>query len=396
MPLKVGIVGAGRRVRDLYVPVLHALRDTFEVVGGVSRTRVSAERLAAMAGGRAYDSLPALRAERPDLLVVAVDAASNARVALEAIASGLPVLLETPIAADLPSGRRVVQAAARGGQPVGIAEQKPFLPWECFKRRLIDAGVIGRVTVVENDFRAVDYHAIAQLRRYLPADAAPLWVRAVRVRAALDPFVSNTGERVPAGPETWMLATITFTDGLLAVHHASTAYKKAPFRMAASLRAYGTRGSIVGSEVAALDASGCTARLHIGGPDGTASDGRAADRLVATWSGGADITWDSPLPGAGLDDDQLGLAQHLLAMRDSVTRGSRPLYGPHDALLDIEIGDATERSARRGGVPVFAGHACADPTCRPLPAIASMRARTEHVLRSVAAPFHRLVRGTGR
>ena len=42
--LRVGVVGAGRRVHEMYAPVLSALRGDFEVVGAASRTPASARR----------------------------------------------------------------------------------------------------------------------------------------------------------------------------------------------------------------------------------------------------------------------------------------------------------------------------------------------------------------
>lgn len=388
-PLKVGIVGAGRRVENVYLPAFRALADAFTVGGIASRTRGSSERLAAAEGARAYDSVAALCADlRPDLMVVAVDARLNADAALEAVATKCPVLLETPIASDVPSGHRVVRAAARSGQPVGVVEQKPFLPFECFKRQLIAAGAIGRVLVVENDFRSVRYHAVAQLRRYLPADARPLWVQATRAVYDLDAFGSTDGQDRSGDREQWTLASMTFTDGSTAVHHTSSAFKKAPFRILPSLRVYGSRGSIVNDDIAVLDSSGRTVRLTI-----DRAGGLLNDRIAARLPNGLDVVWQNPVAGAGLDDDQVGVALHLLAMRDSVTGSGSPLYSPHDALVDIELVEAMERSGRRGGAPVFAGHACADPRCRPISLLTSVRARAEHLARSAAGVggLHRIL-----
>ena len=34
---------------------------------------------------------------------------------------------------------------------VGVVEQWPFLPMECFKKKLIDSGLLGDVHMVENE-----------------------------------------------------------------------------------------------------------------------------------------------------------------------------------------------------------------------------------------------------
>jgi predicted dehydrogenase len=338
---RVGFVGAGRRVRDIYLPVLRALSESFEVAG-LTSSGASAGELGAQLAIPAFRSLPLLINDaRPDLLIVAVSAAQNVAAGLAAIDARCAVLLETPLAPGLAEGRRIASAAARAGRPVGVVEQKAFLPFECFKRKVIESGLLGRVTVVENNFRALGYHAVAQLRRYLADDATAVDVQGMKAQAAIEPFVDVTGKVRSAGQEEWRFATIRFDDGSVAIHQSSTEYKKAPFRMGSSLRVYGTKGSIVGEEIAFIDGSGLTQRLMVERP-GPGHFRARAENLP-------DIVWQSAVQASSLDDDQMGVAEHLYAMRQVLT-GARtaPLYRVDDALRDLEILDRIDAATATG------------------------------------------------
>ncbi len=389
--LRVGVVGAGRRVHEMYAPVLGALRDDFEVVGVASQTPAAARRAAATLGGAPHQDLAVLAREaRPDLLVVAVAAVANAAVAVRAIQTGCAALLETPLAVGAADAARVCVAAARSRAPVAVAEQKPFLPAECFKRQLIDAGALGQVVVVENDYRSYDYHAIAQLRRYLAHDALPVTARAVRASFALDPYERREDEGGAApGPrvEQWELGTVTFDDGGLLVHRFTSAYKVAPFRTFQSLRIYGTRGSAVNDEIVVLDERGRSVRLPV--EANAAGVGRAPRSITATLPAARMVQWQNPFADSGFTDDQVGVALHLAALRAAILAGGRPLYGAHDALRDVEVVEALRRSAEADGAPVPVAHRCEDPRCARPPPVEEVGVRGAGACGAPAIPRER-------
>lgn len=366
--LRVGFVGAGRRVREIYLPALTALRREFEVVGFASRHGASAREFAVATGTTAYVGAAELAtAANVDLIVVAVGAQANAGVAIEAIATGRAVLLETPIGLTPADGHRVVRAAARSASPIGIAEQKAFLPWEVFKRQLIASGALGRVVVVENDYRSTDYHAMAQLRMMLPSGARPILAQATRL-------VTPLAHQAPAGmaSETWTVGTVAFDDGSLITHRSTTAYARTPFRTFRSLRVYGTRGSLVNQDISVLDGEGRTVTVAVRTWPG---GGDAPARIECVLPGDVTVTWSSPAPAAALSDDQIGVAHHLIGMAEAIRHKTAVPYGPHQALLDVEMADALTASTRRSGAPVVIDHRCADAACVPRrrPAVARQR-----------------------
>lgn len=364
--LRAGIIGAGRRVREFYTPILEALRDEFEVVGVTSRTPAAARNAAMVLGGVGHEDVARMARElHPDLLVVAVSPESNASVAIEAIETGCAALLETPLGMDAADAALVCLAAARSRAPVGVAEQKPFLPAECLKHQLIERGTLGQIVVVENDYRSYDYHAIAQLRRYLSRDAVPVTAHGVHATFALDPYeradsagsTSTSGERV----EHWELGSVTFDNGALLVHQFTSAYKTAPFRTMRSLRIYGTRGSAVDDEIVVLDAHGRSVRALI--DERATRPGLAPAAMTATLPGVNTVEWRNPFVGCDFTEDQVGVALHLRALSAAIREHGKPLYGPHEALRDIEILNALRRSAARNGIPVPVTHQCGDWRC---------------------------------
>src|SRR5690606_16947490 len=80
---------------------------------------------------------------------------------------GLPLLVEPPLAWSLRDGRTLLRRVRELAVPVGVAEPMPYLPVEELKAGLREAGVFGRILAAHNDRHTLDFHGIAQARRYL-------------------------------------------------------------------------------------------------------------------------------------------------------------------------------------------------------------------------------------
>src|SRR3954447_11173153 len=96
------IVGAGWRAA-FFLRIARRLPERFAVTGMVVRDPGHARHMTAAWGVPAHASLHALLASgpRPDFLVLAVTRNAAPLLLSEAAAAGLPVLTETPPAADL-------------------------------------------------------------------------------------------------------------------------------------------------------------------------------------------------------------------------------------------------------------------------------------------------------
>ena len=347
--LRIAFMGAGRRMAGVYLPVARALGDFLEPVGFASRDKAKGEAAAAEMGLPWFPDLPGLvEGARPDLIALCVPPAANAGLALQAIARKVAVLMETPVSPSLSEARALARAAAAAKAVVGVAEQKPFLPLEQLKRKVIEAGALGRVSVAHNAFRSYDYHAIAQLRAYLRGDAC---VR-VRCLSRSAPLRGKPGpDGAPGRPrlEKWDFATVETASGALLVHEFSDAYKSSAFRIGPGLKVFGETGTLADGELAFQGSDGVTHTVRVEGYEAGAP--RAPRRLSFALEG-IDAAWDNPFADHALADDQVGLACHFAAMRDAVLAGSPPLYGLRDAIADLEIVAAMRLSSRLGGCAV--------------------------------------------
>lgn len=117
-----------------------------------------AARDAILAAGAARSSVfgsleDAVAATRPDAVLVTAGVDAHARIALEAIAAGLHVLLEKPFAATLAEAAGAVQAAERADRVLMISQNYRHHPAPRAVAGLVAGGAIGDVGGVEIDFR---------------------------------------------------------------------------------------------------------------------------------------------------------------------------------------------------------------------------------------------------
>ena len=91
-------------------------------------------------------------ADRPDGLVVATPNDAHEDVALAAIAAGIPVLVEKPLAADPAAARRIVEAGRLAGVPVLTGHHRRHMPVIAEARNLIANGALGRIVSVHVTF----------------------------------------------------------------------------------------------------------------------------------------------------------------------------------------------------------------------------------------------------
>ncbi len=117
----------------------------------------------------------ALAATDADAVLVASPTFLHARQAHDALDAGLAVMVEKPLALDLPEAVGVIERAHAAGRPVMVAENYRFFAAERTVRRLLDDGVAGRIS-----------SALCIDRRDQPSDTQGPWVR-----SAAHPFLAE-------------------------------------------------------------------------------------------------------------------------------------------------------------------------------------------------------------
>lgn len=346
MNLRVGLIGAGRRMREQYVTIARSLGH--EIVGFTTRTSSTAMAFSATTGIVDRSSIRGLLDERPDYLLVCVHASATMPV-LDALLMGAfgrvpPTLIETPV-----EDPGILQRVARAGARVGVLEQWPYLPLEQFKELIYQSGLISRPYLVQNDCRSFDYHAVAQLRTYIGRHLKPVLATGVGVSAPLPDFVDQSGNLSTGARDSWEIGTVRFEDGSVLLHQFSYACKTAPFRSMQGLRAYSRDGTIL------------TGRIHDRNDDCEIVDvmhldGTMTRRLdvsverhpsrIASISSSRGHRWAAPFE---LDDAMSASAMHLASMGAVVTSGTRPLYDITDAVMDQFLARAIKHAIANGG-----------------------------------------------
>jgi len=113
--VRIGIVGAGG-IAARHAGAIAHLADRMELVASCGRDAAKAQAFADQHGGAAYDDLDRMLSEaQPDLAIVALPPFAHAGEVERIAAAGVHLLVEKPIALDLPRADAMVAAAERAG-----------------------------------------------------------------------------------------------------------------------------------------------------------------------------------------------------------------------------------------------------------------------------------------
>lgn len=342
--MKVGLVGAGKRMSTLYVKLLHAVGH--EVVGFTTRRQLTAQEFSAKTGIENCKTLEDLASKKPDYLLICVNASGIIDTIKKTIPYGIHTLVETPI-----TDVSIVDVAKRSPGQIGVLEQWPYLPLEQFKSAVISAGLMSQPNVAINDCRTFDYHAIAQLRTYLGRPAGSMTVTAQQLSFPLAQFELDGQKKSMI--DSWLAGQVKFNEDKLLSHQFSYACKVAPFRSIQSLRSYSNDGTIFSGKMYDRDddcemidieylENGRTKKLDV---TVDRNDSGAIVRITSPVA-----TWTNPLADAGLTDHELATAQHILHIESVVNNGKKMLYDIRDAALDQLLVYALDAAAKNPSV----------------------------------------------
>lgn len=149
-PVRLAVLGAGligkRHIEEVVAApesTLHAIVDPSEV----------GKALAIRHGVPWFTDFAAmLAAGRPDGVVIATPNALHETHGLQAIAAGLPALVEKPLADGIAAGIRLVEAGEKAGVPVLTGHHRRHNPMIQRAKAIIDAGKLGRIVTVHGFF----------------------------------------------------------------------------------------------------------------------------------------------------------------------------------------------------------------------------------------------------
>lgn len=145
IPLRIAVIGAGIFARDAHIPALLALQDRFHIAAVYSRTREHAESAAALVPYSVditTDLDPLLERDDLDAFDVVLPIQVLPRVVEAALATGKHVISEKPVAPDVQTGLRLLQA--RGDQVWMVGENWRYNESFLAARSALQRGDIGR------------------------------------------------------------------------------------------------------------------------------------------------------------------------------------------------------------------------------------------------------------
>ncbi|HEY6461080.1 MAG TPA: Gfo/Idh/MocA family oxidoreductase, partial [Polyangiaceae bacterium] len=124
----MAVIGAGLIAQAMHLPHLALLRDRFELAVVADPSRSVRERVGDRFGipTRVASAAEALAQPGLDAVVIAAPNATHARTALDALAAGLHVFCEKPLAITLEDVDAIVAARDAGGRVVQVAYNNRF------------------------------------------------------------------------------------------------------------------------------------------------------------------------------------------------------------------------------------------------------------------------------
>jgi predicted dehydrogenase len=322
----VGIVGAGKRYLNYYKDVIDSL--DLEISGFVTRSgKISNE----VGDYPVFQSMRELYIETdPDFFISVVPYSETPSIIQQACSLECDVLVEPPVG-NFSQSEYISRQIHESGILAGVVEQWPFLPMECFKKTIIDSGVIGQVRFVENDHRTYNYHGIAQLRNYIGK------------KADVIKTVGSMRENYPLNgkEDYWNIILAHFNNNTTLLFKYSDLMGRCnDLRGNRTLRIYGETGTIIsGCRIedgvdlfTILDSEGTVHSLNID----IIEENNTVKEIFAKLPNGEDVVWKNPFNEFNFNEDQIAIALHIQEMIEA-----KVLWTIEDGFKDMSLGDSS-------------------------------------------------------
>ncbi|MEU1244468.1 Gfo/Idh/MocA family oxidoreductase [Micromonospora parva] len=342
---RFGIVGSGWR-GEFFLRLARLLPERFRVTGVVTRTESRGAAVTADWGVRTFRTTAELLAhERPDFVIVSVPWSVTPEATRELVAAGVPVLAETPPAADL-AGLRSLWADVGGSGLVQVAEQYLLMPGHAARLTLVRAGVLGEPTSVQISSTHL-YHAVSLIRGLLGVGHESAEINARAFVAPLANPLSPTGWSGDDTPQqlSTTLATIDF-GGRMGLYDFTDNQWWNPLRTR-RLVVRGSRGELVDDRVVRLvDPTTPVESSLVRRQTGLDLNLEGLDLKHISFDG--EVVYRNPFVGSGMSDDDIAVAD-IVARAGAWAREEGPApYSLAEACQDHLISLAIEESVRTG------------------------------------------------
>ena len=165
--LRIALVGCGGRGLGVRLPAILLMSDVFELAAICDVDGEKARKIGTEHRVPAYSRIQDMVAhEKLDIAAISTPADSHHAIGAYLAEHGVNLIIETPISSTLQTADVLIDAVARNGVKLEIAEQYCRDPLHLIKRQAIDAGVIGDVLRVFALFQTGGYHIVSSVWMY--------------------------------------------------------------------------------------------------------------------------------------------------------------------------------------------------------------------------------------
>jgi predicted dehydrogenase len=339
--ISFGLVGGAWRA-EFFFRIAKALPERFQVVGCVTKNAARRERIKAGWNIPVFDHVDDLLSRKPDFVVTSVPWAASGPILLELALQNVPVLAETPPAADLAALTHLWTSLPPNAR-IQVAEQYAFQPLHAARLAFVRAGKIGNVSEAQVSI-AHGYHGISLIRKFLNIGFEDAVIHALDFKSPLVAGPDRSGPP-PAEKEIESLQTIA---------HLQFGQKLAVFDFTGDqyfswirshrLLVRGDRGEINNLDAAYLDDFRTPVRIRFERNDAGLT-GNLEGHHHKGYSAGVSMWYENPFVPGRLSDDEIAIATCLQSMGCYLETG-KPFYSlaeaSQDHYLGILIGEAVK------------------------------------------------------
>lgn len=217
-PLKLALIGAGNRSRNIYRHIFDDLKPWIELVSVVDPVKEHADELAAYLGAKAYYDVHDMVAEAEvEAAVVVVPIPLHHAYSVFLSQHHIHNLIETTWCSTLTQARDMLDQAKANNVVTGVCENFFRYPIDRFAQTLRDSGYIGDIKRIFSYNDHTGYHSNSRWLAFSGED--PDWISSTEHDMPIVPFYS-TKERYH-DHELFRSRFIHFPSGLMVIDQAA-------------------------------------------------------------------------------------------------------------------------------------------------------------------------------
>ena len=343
MPNKInfGLYGSGWRA-EFFLRVAKLLPNLFHIDGVITRNPQKQEYFTKEFGVKCYSTLgDMLKNTTIDFMVLSVSGSVSTDIAIDLLNRGIPTLLETPPAQNLQDLIRLHNSIPKNAK-VQVAEQYPFQPMHCARKKFINTGKLGSPSFVQIS-NTHAYHAVALTRHYLGIGFENVDINATSFQIPVVAGFMRDGlppsERIDTNKLS--IVTLDFGGKIGLINHEGNQHRS--WVRSSIIHIKGERGEILNDNIKYLKDFKSPVETSFARKDLGREDNFEGVDLKGIFVHD-ELIYKNPFPASRLTDDEMAIASMLENMSGYIKEEIPPYYPLSQGLQDMYIALEIERA----------------------------------------------------